>query len=183
MLIFIPTSLIHNQSEVHAKPNENDSGWQSFLVLFVLLCLSLHFSVCPSSQGSLTLIDSLVEPRGASIIFRERLMGSCPVYLMREGSRARSSTSRWQSLFFIPTLSQTNAKKNKQVSILQLCCFSLMRDANIGWSLWSDDPYLIYGCTMYLYYICYLPILDLKILFEYFEVILNYQGMLPKYQI
>lgn len=111
MLIFIPTSLIHNQSEVHAKPNENDSGWQSFLVLFVLLCLSLHFSVCPSSQGFLTLIDSLVEPRGASIIFRERLMGSCPVYLMREGSRARSSTSRWQSLFFIPTLSQTNAKK------------------------------------------------------------------------
>lgn len=28
MLIFIPTSLIHNQSEVHAEPNENDIGWQ-----------------------------------------------------------------------------------------------------------------------------------------------------------
>lgn len=38
---------------------------------------------------------------------------------------------------------QMQKKQKKQVAILQLCCFSLMRDANLGWPLWSDEPYLI----------------------------------------
>ncbi len=146
MLIFIPTccllnSLIHNQSKVHVKPRESDRRWQLTWHSWLKLHVSVKplFGVCVRVHRGLAFSSTaLLSPGGKHKIRRtaswDHVLSVWWEKVLVQG-RAHRDGSRSPVL---PTLLQTDAKK--QVAIFQHCFFSQMRDANLGWSLWSDDP-------------------------------------------